>query len=798
VIAVDLGTGLEAPSRIGSITLNSAEGYLRSATLHPEGSRAWFTGSDSPGKLIRVGMGQSGTIQGCRITLSENAALTKMHFYSHEAAGSLRLAIYDTDASPNLLWQSPSVENTVEEDWLTLPVEEGFPSSPALPAGDYWLAFQVDHPGAVPSWSEGSAGSAFSVVHSFGDFPEALISNTPTAIELNDSKWSLYLSYDNHMDAPSDPELLENTEHSLTWGWKDNTTNESGFKVWADPGVAIPITLRETLPPDSVSWMLDTLTPNCLYSFQVAATLFADSDRTSNLSSYTLAAAAEPGVSLDAAIGPDTPCLGGTEFHFSNPAGFGTSSHGVSPYKISAYRYRWNTVETHTFTGSESLWDSGTLTMESATVSQSYYLHLQSMNAAGRGGGTFSYGPFVIDADPPAAPVVNGPPLTKEQRPQWTWQSGGGGMGLYAVELNDSGNWIETESLSFIPDEDLPEGGHTLRVRERDEVGNWSEPGSCTITIDFSPFSAVIQPLNPLETGASTLSFRVVFAQTPASDFTADFVTPTGSLTGDISVSGSGTEYVVTLQLHDPDTDGETGISIAGGQITDIYGNEYGGGVSPIISIRKWHSPYFLSQPENARKYSGESHLFQVVPHSAASTMSYQWKAERADKSIIAGPTTSRWILDSLLLSEAGTYWCELSYDGVTRSTQAVVLELREALKLTSHPQGGKIRLGGSHRFLATVIGGYPPLHYAWYKDGVQQTLLPEVPDITLSDLSPEDSGMYHLVVSDSNGSAIKTPAVYLEVSESALPVYGTVTAGLLGLFVLATGLHLVRQRERS
>jgi len=102
-------------------------------------------------------------------------------------------------------------------------------------------------------------------------------------------------------------------------------------------------------------------------------------------------------------------------------------------------------------------------------------------------GDTMTYNILLVpqDTTPPNPPVVSGTTATSSATPTWSWSSGGnGGSGNYRYQLDsEQGVWTDTTSLSFIPSP-LPDGSHTLNVRERDAVGNWSASGSKTIQTD--------------------------------------------------------------------------------------------------------------------------------------------------------------------------------------------------------------------------------------------------------------------------------------------------------------------------
>ena len=116
---------------------------------------------------------------------------------------------------------------------------------------------------------------------------------------------------------------------------------------------------------------------------------------------YTLAGPPSVGnnVTCDKSTGVDYPT--GTTFTFSNPAGFGAGTHGGSVYMVSKYKYAWDTSATHTWTGSESEWSSGTLPFTPSVIGN-YYLHLQSYNGDNVAAATtLDYGPFQVNCTDP-------------------------------------------------------------------------------------------------------------------------------------------------------------------------------------------------------------------------------------------------------------------------------------------------------------------------------------------------------------------------------------------------------------
>lgn len=75
----------------------------------------------------------------------------------------------------------------------------------------------------------------------------------------------------------------------ITWTWQDNSSDETGFKLYVDAGTGDPSTLAATTLADIQSRTLSGYTANSAYAFQVAATNVAgDSAKTATITRSTL------------------------------------------------------------------------------------------------------------------------------------------------------------------------------------------------------------------------------------------------------------------------------------------------------------------------------------------------------------------------------------------------------------------------------------------------------------------------------------------------------------------------------
>ena len=116
----------------------------------------------------------------------------------------------------------------------------------------------------------------------------------------------------------------------------------------------------------------------------------------------------------------------------------------------------------------------------------SHTLYVQERDTAGDWSLSGEY-ELTIDTVPPNAPVVTAPASpTTNTLPQWTWVSGGGnGTDTYHVSLDDPSFPASTiyHTHSYTPPSALAPGTHTVYVRELDEAGNMSQPGSAQVLV---------------------------------------------------------------------------------------------------------------------------------------------------------------------------------------------------------------------------------------------------------------------------------------------------------------------------
>lgn len=218
---------IDSMTSVSSLTLNAGQNDIKSMTVDTASQIAYLLTKTAPAQIVKVNMqtmanlgaivhdeadhnpvaisydatrgnvytlfelsgvrlritkaSHKGSVWATKVTLASPATnIAQMRFYSHEAAGNLRLALYDS--SKNLVWQSGSIANTAAGTWVRASISGGTPSSLAsLAAGDYWLAFQTDSNKPVASYTAGAAGSGLFLSQDFATFPGSIAAGTLTA-----------------------------------------------------------------------------------------------------------------------------------------------------------------------------------------------------------------------------------------------------------------------------------------------------------------------------------------------------------------------------------------------------------------------------------------------------------------------------------------------------------------------------------------------------------------------------------------------------------------------------------------
>ncbi len=182
--------GMNPPELIDTITFDPNERDISSSMIYPDEGYAFFAFNGNPGRIVDVSLSHKYFIKGNRIHVPEDGYAVALSFYSHFASGNLRFALYSDDIQPNLIWQSEIIENTAEEQWLTIDMSN---TTPYLASGSYWLVWQTDSSADVPSYDAGAQGSGLKVLYDWDSFPDTLNVKGQSDLTFNSDMWSAYV-----------------------------------------------------------------------------------------------------------------------------------------------------------------------------------------------------------------------------------------------------------------------------------------------------------------------------------------------------------------------------------------------------------------------------------------------------------------------------------------------------------------------------------------------------------------------------------------------------------------------------
>ena len=123
-----------------------------------------------------------------------------------------------------------------------------------------------------------------------------------------------------------------------------------------------------------------------------------------------------------------------------------------------------------------------TFTPSSDLSDGSHTIEVRAKDALGN---TSAWGSHIvtIDATAPGKPQPNTTTPTTDRTPTWTWNAVSGNPVSYDVQLNN-GSITNQTGRTYTPSSNLSDGSHTIKVRAKDALGNTSDWGTHTVTID--------------------------------------------------------------------------------------------------------------------------------------------------------------------------------------------------------------------------------------------------------------------------------------------------------------------------
>ena len=370
---------------------------------------------------------------------------------------------------------------------------------------------------------------------------------------------AMYATQPHPGPAPGTPQALSAT--SIRWAFTDNSNNEIGFKALDAANTIKAVTGALTGTGSAGAIDEGGLAPNTAYTRTLRAfngTL--DSFSSAAVTEWTLAAPPTTG-----AIVCDKPVdvwTNAAQFTFTAVGGFGAGT-------VAGYRYVWNQSPTHTFAGTETVWDSGDLPLPVGSEG-SWYLHVQALNGEGTPGGTLDLGPYKFDGTGPENPgtatetggAQNDTVQSAVSDPAFTWPAGTdalSGIQGYSVYFgDDSSGTSETfvTSAAYDPAGVSATGTYYLRVRARDGAGNDADEWATIFTFiyDGSGTDAPIVSDDGAFTGATTKLNGSWVSIDPDSEI-VEYQYAVGTSAGGTDVVGwtsAGTSVEATIDIPAP------------------------------------------------------------------------------------------------------------------------------------------------------------------------------------------------------------------------------------------------------
>lgn len=453
----------------------------------------------------------------------------------------------------------------------------------------------------------------------------------------------------------------------------------------------------------------------------------------------------------------------------SQPAGLTVSAGGPLSLSVTAtgtgpLSYQWYKNGVAISGASAS-----TLTFASAVVGDSANYHVVVTNSGGTA--TSSVAVVVVTALTPVntAPVVGTPPAAQSATVgssvsftvsvsgtspfTYQWLKNGivilgatnSTLTINPVQLSDSGSYAVTVSG---PGGNVTSTGAALTVNPAVVPATapqiTSQPAGLTLSAGGALNLAVVA------SGTGPLSYQWYKNGAAISGASASTLTFASA-----AISDSGSYHVVVTNSAGSATSAPAVVVVAAAPATT--------------------TPPSIGTPPAAQTAIVGSSVTFSVSVSGSAPFSYQWLKNGAT---ISSATSSSLTLNPVQLSDAGTYSVTVSGPGGTITSAGAVLVVNPPAAtlpvITSQPASATLSFGSS--FTLTVsASGTSPFTYQWYKNGVAISGASSSA-FTVNNATTTDSGVYHVLVTNSAGSATSTSATVVVLAAPSVNTAPTIT----------------------
>jgi outer membrane biosynthesis protein TonB len=181
-------------------------------------------------------------------------------------------------------------------------------------------------------------------------------------------------------------------------------------------------------------------------------------------------------------------------------------------------------------------------------------------------------------------------------------------------------------------------------------------------------------------------------------------------------------------------------------------------GTSPSVPT----TPVFFTQPTG---YTGLANSVTMTALAVGlQAFTYQWFQDGIP---VAGATSNSYTINGSLI-DAGVYYLQATYNGVSASSQTATITFTDPPVISIPPAGASVSVGDSLTLNVTAHGG-GTLSYQWEKNTAPITNATSS-FLSLQNIQLGDAGSYQVVVSNAYGTATSTAAM-LAVASGPTPI---------------------------
>ncbi len=270
------------------------------------------------------------------------------------------------------------------------------------------------------------------------------------------------------------------TINSIRWNFTDNADSENAFVLHDSAETQKGAGAKNAAYITESSLAANTLYTRHVHGKNGSATGPASAD----MSKYTLSVA--PTTSTVTCDKPTNVWQSDSEFTFTATGGFGAG-------KVQYYKYAWDMSASHTWTGTENLWDGGGVVSTidlAASDGGNWYLHVKGYNAEGVENGTLNLGPFKYDNTGPSAATVTDEgaytPSTSELKATISATDAESGITAYQYTIGTSAGgteisgWTPSATANITASDLTLSAGNTYFIsgKAQNAAGAWGDPGN--------------------------------------------------------------------------------------------------------------------------------------------------------------------------------------------------------------------------------------------------------------------------------------------------------------------------------